>query len=274
MKVMNLKKSTNNTNVYLDQKEEKGVRNEDLFNHTIAKAKFIDIEHKMSFEEITHVAALQLAEDLEYDSESLEKMFLDGTLIRATPVTHGAVLPHVRLRGIEHSQLIVIRNNTGVHIEVDHFLSNKDVKQKPIFAFFYLVSPEGNPRKHLRILAQIASHVDSDMFIQKWKKANNEQEIKELLLRDDRYLSVELNKFSKSESLINCKIKDLDLPENTLVVIIHRDGQIIVPRGRTILEENDRLTIIGDPRSIKELHKKYVLTYGKVHISPTNNIRR
>ncbi|KAA3608477.1 MAG: amino acid permease [Calditrichaeota bacterium] len=236
----------------------KGVRDEDYFNHLVAEARFIDLHQKTSFEEITNRVSKEFSDITKYDSEILEKLFLDGTLIGATPVSNGAALPHVRLGDIDRSYLIVIRSGTGVKFEVDHFLGNRYVTQEPIFAFFFLLSPEGNPGKHLRILAQIASHVDSEMFLQKWKKAKNEQEIKELLLRDDRYLALELKKDKKTEGLINCEIKSIDLPESTLIAIIHRDNELVVPRGRTVLEENDRITIISNPRGIEELYQRYI----------------
>ncbi len=41
------------------------------------------------------------------------------------------------------------------------------------------------------------------------------------------------------------------------VVGIRRRGETLVPRGRTVLCERDRLTIIGEPAGLAELAKRY-----------------
>jgi len=47
------------------------------------------------------------------------------------------------------------------------------------------------------------------------------------------------------------------MPEGTLMALIRRDGQILVPRGLTVLQDDDRLTLFGDPPGKKELRRRY-----------------
>ena len=47
------------------------------------------------------------------------------------------------------------------------------------------------------------------------------------------------------------------MPEGSLVALIRRRGETLVPRGRTVLHEWDRLTIIGEPLGLKELAERY-----------------
>jgi Trk K+ transport system NAD-binding subunit len=42
-----------------------------------------------------------------------------------------------------------------------------------------------------------------------------------------------------------------------LVAILRRDGHTIIPKGSTVILESDRLTIIGDPKSMDEFKKEY-----------------
>ncbi|MCR5165585.1 MAG: potassium/proton antiporter [Thermoguttaceae bacterium] len=42
-------------------------------------------------------------------------------------------------------------------------------------------------------------------------------------------------------------IKELELPENVLVYLIRRDGVFIVPRGKTIIEQDDALLMLIEP---------------------------
>jgi mannitol/fructose-specific phosphotransferase system IIA component (Ntr-type) len=237
--------------------KEKGLRDQDPFDAVVANSKFIELDTTISFAEIVKIASEHLAEIVGSDAEFLEKSFMDGTQVGATPVSHGAALPHIRVQGIEHSEMIMVRTAEGVHVEIDDsFISEQDVG-KPIHAFFFLASPEENPGQHLRILAQIASHVDDEKFIGQWLDARNEQDLKELLLREDRYISLVLTRGTPTEELIGLEVRDISLPEGSLITIIHREGQIIVPRGRTLLKEHDRLTVISYPKGIEELRNRY-----------------
>ena len=238
--------------------KEKGLRDQDPFDAVVASSVLIDLADKTTFKEIVHLASEQLSKKVGKDVMTLEKLFLEGTQIGATPVSHGAALPHLRVHGLVHSELVIVRSRPGTLVEFDKNIFGEVDADRPINAFFFLASPDDNPGQHLRILAQIASHVDNDQFIEQWLAARNEQELKELLLREDRYISLVLQNGAKTEELIGREIRDLDLPVGSLIALIHRHGQMIVPTGRTVLVENDRLTIISYPKGIQELYLQYL----------------
>jgi Trk K+ transport system NAD-binding subunit len=52
-------------------------------------------------------------------------------------------------------------------------------------------------------------------------------------------------------------LKEVKFPAGCLVAILRRAGQTIIPTGNTVIEEGDRLTIIGYPKGMKELKKLY-----------------
>jgi Trk K+ transport system NAD-binding subunit len=106
-------------------------------------------------------------------------------------------------------------------------------------------------------LAQIAGRVEEDGFAEEWQSANDEQELKEAVLHEDRLLSLIVERNSSSDVLIDKALKDIRFPEGCLVAILRRQGQTIVPKGNTVILEGDRLTIIGDPQSMAELKKDY-----------------
>jgi APA family basic amino acid/polyamine antiporter len=238
--------------------KEKGLRDHDPFDAVVADAEFIDIDHGISFKEIVQQAAAALSKKIPVEQLKMVKTFMEGTQVGATPVSHGAALPHLRLPEIDHSELVIVRCRVGTCIDMDSEYLGEEAAHENIFAFFFLASPEDNPGQHLRILAQIASHVDDETFIEKWRSAENEQEIKEILLRDDHYLSLLVKPSDETAYFIGKDIQHLDLPADCLVAIIHRQEEIIIPRGKTILQEFDRLTIIGYPQGIQQLYERYV----------------
>jgi amino acid transporter/mannitol/fructose-specific phosphotransferase system IIA component (Ntr-type) len=236
--------------------KEKGVREEDPFDEVVTRAQVMEFSQKYLFEEITHDVAQALASNLRIPAKDLEQGFLDGSRIGATPISHGAALPHIRLPEIERAEMVIVRAKETCFVEAPDFSGNISL-QGPIHAFFFLVSPNENPGQHLRILSQIAGRVDDDNFLKDWLAASDEQELKEILLRDKRFLSLRIRGNSPSSVLIGRSLGEIRMPEGSLVALIRRKGETIIPRGQTVLEEGDRLTIIGDAHGIKKLNNEY-----------------
>ena len=55
--------------------------------------------------------------------------------------------------------------------------------------------------------------------------------------------------------MIDKSVKELELPGESLITLIKREGKIIFPHGKSTLKENDELSIIGDKSDIKEMKK-------------------
>ncbi|MFM7537183.1 MAG: TrkA C-terminal domain-containing protein [Acidimicrobiales bacterium] len=49
---------------------------------------------------------------------------------------------------------------------------------------------------------------------------------------------------------------DVGLPVGTMIVLIERDGEFVVPTGSTVLREGDRLLVLGDDDSIRRLRRR------------------
>ena len=238
--------------------KEKGLREDDPFDEVVARAKVIDIKQKCLYENIVEQVSYELANLQGVNSEILCQKFLEGNRIGLTPVSRGAALPHIRLKNIDHPEMVLVRSQQPIMVEIPGE-SEESREEGPLYAFFFFISPKDNPGLHLRILAQIAGKVDADDFLEEWFVAENEQELKEILLRDERFLSIRLTVASPAESLIGHAIKDIQMPEGILIALIRRKGKMIIPHGYTLLHEGDRLTFIGDNAGIEQLKK----TYGK-----------
>ena len=66
----------------------------------------------------------------------------------------------------------------------------------------------------------------------------------ELLTRTDD--ARDLCEFAiRNPEYLNRPLKEIDFPEDLLVVAVRKDGELIVPRGDTILKMDDQLTVLG-----------------------------
>lgn len=151
----------------------------------------------------------------------------------------------------------MVRSRPGVHIKFKNPATDREEEQT-LHAIFFFLSQLDNPTQHLRMLAQIARHVESDTFSEDWAIAEDEQQIKEAILHNERFHSIYLRKGTPAESLIGKQLMQVNMPVGSLVALVRRNEEIIVPRGSTVLKENDRLTVIGEPSSMRKFHKEYI----------------
>jgi len=68
------------------------------------------------------------------------------------------------------------------------------------------------------------------------------------------------------KDLIGKKLADLNGFENLLVVAISRDGNIIIPHGGTMLEEDDIIYIMGESKNINNLANRFGLNMDRYRI--------
>jgi amino acid transporter/mannitol/fructose-specific phosphotransferase system IIA component (Ntr-type) len=235
--------------------KDRGPRDADPFDALFTGAGVIDVDGSVDFESLAHQAAGRMAVDLPVPAAQLAEGFLQGTRVGATPVSHGAALPHVRLPEVAEPQLLLARVREGVRFEkLDVGLDPLD----PVRAVFFLVGPQDDPGRHLRILAQIARRVDQDVFMPEWLEAEGQAQLKEALFRNERLLVVTVGGVGAGSDWVGAEIRDLGLPDGTLVAMVRRDAEMIIPDGDTVLRDGDRLTVLGKSEGIVALRERFV----------------
>ncbi|MHC4991574.1 MAG: PTS sugar transporter subunit IIA, partial [Planctomycetota bacterium] len=236
--------------------KEKGLREKDPFEEIVARAAVIDLPPNASFEDVVEQAAEELSAHLPCTDEELIEGFMEGTRTGVTPVSHGVALPHMRLAGIDAPRMVLVRARSGIDIPVGDVFGETRV-ERDTRAIFFLVSPEADPGQHLRLLAKLASQVDDENFLERWLAAPDGYDLKRMFLREEGLLSLTLARGAPSEELIDQSIRELDLPDGCLIAIIQRPGETLVPRGRTVLHDGDRLTIIGNEDAMRLVAQRF-----------------
>jgi len=237
--------------------KEKGLREDDPFEDIVHRSSVLEITKKENFSSVVKKVAKILTHTTKLTEKEIEQRIMEGTRVGATPVTHSIALPHFRCENIDHAEMVFVRSNPGISIQVFDPLTHEVEETKIVHGIFFLVSPESDPTQHLRILAKIAGRVDDDDFASKWESAKNDHELQDALLYDEQFLTIVINGSGNTKQLINKEIKSMQIPEGCLITTIKRAGQIIIPKGNTVLKERDRVIIMGDVKGIDELRKKY-----------------
>ena len=240
-----------------DIMKEKGLRHADPFEEIVAHAAVIEAPKGTGFRQLIWEVAAHFSESMDVPARVIAERFLEGTIVGMTSASHRVALPHVRLPGIAGSGMVLVRCPEGIVLDVR--VTGREARMgETIRAVFFLVSPERDPGQHLRILAEIASRVDQEDFIKIWLTAEDHQVLKEMLLRDERVLALTLGAQYGTEALIGLPLRELAMPDGTLIALIRRGEEVVIPRGRTVLEEDDRLTIIGEPQGLRAIRGQHV----------------
>jgi len=241
--------------------KEKGLRDEDPFDVVVARAAAFDAQPGQTFETVLRRAAEDLAQRIPLSVEQITAAFKDSGRYGGAPIARGAMLPHFRSAQIEQSEMVLARSVEGVRVsmKIDQLKEPEEGETGSlVHGIFFLVSPEDMPGQHLRILAQIAGRIEDEHFLKDWLEAGDHQKLREVLLRDERFMVLYLGREPATEPLIGRHVRGLDFPEGTVIAMVRRNQDIFVPNADTVLQRGDRLTIIGEPKSIERMYQKYM----------------
>ncbi|MFY0696254.1 MAG: amino acid permease [Balneola sp.] len=237
---------------------EKGLRKEDPYERIISRSVVLDIsDSEISYRDIIKKASGNFATSFNMDKKQIFDLFWESQDIDTIPFAPSIAFNHIKLKGDISSEIILARIPDSVFLKSDGFESLSKNKQNEIGnlrAIIFLISSSEKPRQHLRILAHLAEIFDDNRFIKRWKKAKNEEEIREILLRDDRFIKLTI---TAENPMAGKQIKEIDLPGECLIAIINRNGKTKIPHGDTIIQVNDELAFIGEEEDILFLRNEY-----------------
>ena len=231
---------------------EKGLRKDDPYEKAISRSLVFDIDEKVPVREVTDMVSAMMAERADTTKEAMIEMFTEDTDDNMISVGHSTALKHIRIENDMDTEVALVRLKKGIKTNVE---SEND---EEIHCLIYLASSNKKSGQHIRILAHLAEMIDNIDFEKRWLNAGDIADLREILLRDERFITITLRKGMKSEKAIGKQIKELDelLPGESLITMVKRDGKLIFPHGNTIIEENDQLSIIGEKEDIDEIKKR------------------
>ena len=237
--------------------KEKGLREGDPFDETVVQAQITQVEiDKLDFKELVGYVSRRIAEE----EGNLDWQILNAEFIKVTSIDPALVIPrvsilHGKIDSLNRPILHIVTTQVGIEKPVEKGeISSAD----NIRVFFFLLSRSDNPKLQLRLLSRLMDIVERDRFVETICDIKNEREIKEYLLHNDRYVTLELIPNTSTEELINKMLKETRFPQDVLVAMIQRQDKVITPRGDTLLMEGDIITIIGEPKGIDAVFEKYI----------------
>ena len=235
--------------------KEKGLRSEDQYEEMISRAAVLDIQKATKYSNLVKSVAGIFSERLNKSMEELAEVITEFDEDHIIPISNGVALNHARIPGNISPEMVLVRIKAGMQTDNLGNLKSDKSGVDSLHAIIYLVSSQEDTGQHLRMLAQIAEKVGVKNFIERWNNAEDEGEMREILLRDERFIRLVLKEEDDTNKFIGKMIKDVKLPGQSLITIIYRNGDSKIPHGITVLQGGDELSIIGNKEDINDLKK-------------------
>jgi basic amino acid/polyamine antiporter, APA family len=244
--------------------QERGAEAEDSFDELVARAPVILLPEARELDEVWSSLAAELRDRFDRPMDGLDDQLDAAAANGVLPEGVPAVILEIFREDFEHPEVVIIRPRHGVELAgARRFPGNEpeggeldeehDSAGPLAEALIVLVSPEGQVTQHLRLLAQLVTMVEESGFLQAWRDAPDEQALRETLLRDERFASLVVGSDGPWAELVGQGPSEIDLPGDTLVALVHRDGDTFVPTPETAFRAGDRLTVVGPPSDVAEL---------------------
>lgn len=230
--------------------KEKGLRDEDPYEEVVARAAALDFTAPLTFAELARIAAADLAGAVGSPASVVQREIETEAASGLVAMSKDMALMHWRVSGMGQPCLLLARCRRGLEGRVAGLDAEAAAGLRGIV---FLVSRREEPGQHLRLLGHLATQVDDPSFLDAWNRARNQDGLRAALLRDERALTLVVGTDRRTATWPGNPLRALALPSDTLVVVVERDGERIVPNGATVVHQGDRLMIIGTPEGIDRL---------------------
>ncbi|MEL6829641.1 MAG: amino acid permease [Pseudomonadota bacterium] len=118
----------------------------------------------------------------------------------------------------------------------------------------FLLTPPQPAGLDLRIVGHLAEVAQSDGFLDRWLQAKDEQQLNEILVRDDHFVHAPVMSLPMIREQVGKPIEEIEIPESCLIVMIERGDELIIANPHEVLISTDLLAIIGEPDDLRKLY--------------------
>lgn len=200
-----------------------------------ARAVVVDVEDPDDLHSVIARAAEALVHRVGGDADTLAEELLTVIRSESSPVTHAVAIAPTLLPGIEQPEMVLVRLSEPVTLDGE-----------AVHGLVVVVDDEHAASRLLHTVGRIISSVELPGFDEAWNAAEQPDALREALTRGVVTLRVRIDGRADADSPVGTRIRDLDLPDGSLVTMIHRGGRTVIPSGDEQLQEGDQLTLLAE----------------------------
>lgn len=150
---------------------------EDRFDKLVKSAVILDLKRSMTAEEFFDIVSKELSERLKIPSQELKELFLDREQQSSTTLEPGLAIPHIIVKGEKKFDILIVRCKDGINFDAD---------EPPVKTVFVLIGSMDERNFHLRALMSIAQIVKEQNFDQRWFRAKDAEELRNIIVLSTR----------------------------------------------------------------------------------------
>lgn len=120
----------------------------------------------------------------------------------------------------------------------------------------FLITPPQPVGVDLRIIGHLAEVAQAEGFAERWLDAKDEKALNEILMRDDHFVHAPVRDLPAIADQVGRTIADITLPPTCLIVMIERDGALIIAQPSIEIEADDLIAVIGEPEELGHLFER------------------
>ena len=242
-------------NEFMTILKEKGLRQGDPFDQTIIRSRVTRLDQEYEFEDLVKHVSWVFSTEMHANKDSVFNEFMSISPIEPALVIPEVSILYAKQEGANHPSLQIVLSEKGIRKPVEKGgISSED----NIRVFFFLINNTKESKQQLRMLSRLVDIIERDRFVSDILSMENHRKIKEYMLHNERFISLQLLPETLQGELIGKQLKEISLPSDVLVALIERGEHTFAPHGNTVLEVNDVMTIIGEPRSINQMFNNYL----------------
>lgn len=155
------------------QDEEKNTSLKAKFEKIVENCVVLDINQKLSLDELFKKAADQLSGMVQFDAASIYSRLMDREQTSSTALTEVFAVPHLVVPGEHKFALIAVRSKPGISFSTS---------APKVQATFFLAGTIDERNTHLLSLTAIAQAVNEKSFLNRWMSAQNQNELRSIML--------------------------------------------------------------------------------------------
>ena len=149
----------------------------DRLDELLKVCPVIDLDCSMNRPQFFSLVAEKLADKLHLETKQIGRFLEEREKESSTALTPFLAIPHLVVNGEGIFDILVARSMKGIHFSE---------KSPAIKAVFVIIGTRDERNFHLKTLAAIAQILQEKDFEQKWLKAANEHQLRDLLLLSSR----------------------------------------------------------------------------------------
>jgi len=227
---------------------EKNVRSSIIYQKIIARSIIVEHEPGESVDHLVARSESLLADRLKVNADRLsDRLFnLEEKLIE---LREGIFFTYDQNQYCQVPEMLALHSEDGVKVLLHG-------EEKTAHALLFLVTPKDSHLLRMRIIGHMAELIEAEDFVDKWRAGDGESQLRALLLSEDRFVHIEVKSDQYFGKWAGKLVKEVDMPGESLITMIERDGGMVIPRGRTEIQEGDILFVLGYPSCIADLKKQ------------------